>query len=109
MPFDAPPAKPGTGSSPRLPERSLSVFLVSFVLFFPPFLGIFDRGATTTVAGIPLLFVYLFGAWALVIALMAMIMESRAQPSEEDDDEEHAAPGQPADAQHSLPADQQTR
>lgn len=60
----------------------MAVFLLAVVLFFDPFLGIFDRGATTTIAGVPLLYAYIFAAWALVIALTALVMESRARPDE---------------------------
>lgn len=46
-------------------------FLGSF-LFFSPLVLLFDQPAA--VGGIPLLYLYLFGAWALIIGLSAWIL-----------------------------------
>lgn len=46
-------------------------FLGSF-LFFSPLTLVFDR--PVTLLGIPLLYHYLFGAWALIIAASAWIL-----------------------------------
>jgi len=67
-----------TGHFPHRPERSIAVFVLAAVLFFQPFLGIFDRGSAATVGGVPLLFAYIFFGWAIVIALTAIIMERRS-------------------------------
>lgn len=54
-------------------QRLVAVFLMGCVLLDYPILSLFDR--PVSVAGVPLLWVYVFGAWALVIALMAWIIE----------------------------------
>ncbi len=54
-------------------QRLVAVFLAGFVLFNYPVLALFDRAAT--LFGVPLVFVYLFVAWALVIAAMAWVVE----------------------------------
>ena len=53
--------------------RIVSLFLLGCLLFNYPVLAIFNVGATA--AGIPVLYVYLFAAWGLVIALAAAIIE----------------------------------
>lgn len=55
--------------------RLVAVSVLAFALFNFPFLAIFD--SDTLVGGFPLLWVYLFGAWILVIALLAWIVRSR--------------------------------
>ncbi|MEM8960479.1 MAG: hypothetical protein AAGD38_03290 [Acidobacteriota bacterium] len=55
------------------PVRLLALFLFGLVLFGFPLLGLFSR--PTTVFGLPLLYVYIFGAWALFIALIAWLVE----------------------------------
>lgn len=66
-------------SQPRRPERSLAVAVLAVVLFLKPFLSIFDKGARTMVWGVPLLYAYLFAAWALIVVLTAIVMENRAE------------------------------
>ena len=61
-------AKPG-----RKGERLIGLFLLGCLLFNFPLLALFN--VRVTVLGIPLLYAYLFVAWALLIALVAMIME----------------------------------
>lgn len=60
-----------------LGPRLLLLFLGGCLLFGYPILELFSK--PTTVAGIPLLFVYLFVAWAAFIGLIALLVE-RAQP-----------------------------
>jgi hypothetical protein len=60
-----------------LGPRLLLLFLGGCLLFGYPILDIFSKQAT--VAGVPLLFVYLFVAWAAFIGLIAFFVE-RAQP-----------------------------
>jgi hypothetical protein len=55
--------------------RLAAVFLLGAVLLNYPILSIF--AAPIGVAGIPLLYAYLFGAWIFLIALMAWIVEKR--------------------------------
>ncbi len=52
-----------------------AVFLLGAVLFNPPLIGAFDTGADTTVFGIPVLFLYFFLAWAVLIFLMARVID----------------------------------
>ena len=56
-------------------QRLIALFLLGWVLFNFPMLSLFNRPAT--LFGIPSLYVYIFVAWALVIALVAWIAERR--------------------------------
>jgi len=56
-------------------ERIAALFLLGLVLFNPLVIGIFDAGADARVLGIPLLCLYLFAAWALLIALVAIAID----------------------------------
>ncbi len=49
------------------------MFLLGILLFSPPFLLIFDN--FSTVLGFPVLFLYLFVAWAVLIVLLAIVIE----------------------------------
>jgi hypothetical protein len=54
-------------------QRLVALFLLGCLLFSYPLLALFDnRGA---LFGIPLLFAYLFGAWALLIVLVILVVE----------------------------------
>ena len=57
----------------RLGQRLVGVFLLGCLLFNYPLLALFN--VRVAAAGIPLLYAYLFIAWALLIALVALIME----------------------------------
>ncbi|MCP5229410.1 hypothetical protein [Accumulibacter sp.] len=54
-------------------DRLIAAFFIGCVLFNYPLLSIFDRPAE--VFNVPLLFVYIFLAWAFVIGLMAWSVE----------------------------------
>jgi hypothetical protein len=54
-------------------QRLAAIFLMGCVLLNFPILFLFARRGD--VAGIPLLFAYVFGAWSLLIALMAFAVE----------------------------------
>lgn len=56
-------------------QRLAAVFLLGCVLFNYPLISLFNKPGD--VFDIPLLYFYLFGAWALLIGLMALIIESR--------------------------------
>lgn len=56
-------------------QRLAALFLLGNLLFNYPLLTLFNRA--DTVAGIPLLYLYVFGAWALLIALLAVVVEKR--------------------------------
>ncbi|MET9633258.1 hypothetical protein ABZX92_37955 [Lentzea sp. NPDC006480] len=48
------------------------VAVFGFVLFVPPLLSVFDQGHQ--VLHVPVVWVYLFGAWAVVIALVTVLV-----------------------------------
>ena len=54
-------------------QRLVAVFVLGCLLLSYPLLSLFNTGGTLW--GIPLLYVYLFGAWAGLIALMVLIIE----------------------------------
>lgn len=54
-------------------QRLLALFLLACLLLNFPLLSLFSTDGM--VWGIPLLYVYLFLAWALLIALMAFVIE----------------------------------
>lgn len=60
-------------------ERLVAVFMLGAALFTPPLLAVFSRDGA--VAGIPVLFLYVFGAWIGLTAALALIIE-RAPPDE---------------------------
>lgn len=49
-------------------ERCLALFLLGLLLLSPPLLSLFSR--EHFIGGIPLLYVYLFCAWGLLIVLI---------------------------------------
>lgn len=57
----------------RIGGFTAGLFLLAIVLFNPPILLIFDHARL--LAGIPLLYLYLFSAWLLIIFLAAWIIE----------------------------------
>jgi hypothetical protein len=52
-------------------RRLVGLFLLGSVLFNYPILSILNRDAS--LFGIPILYLYLFGIWALLILLTAMV------------------------------------
>ncbi len=54
-------------------QRLIVVFLLGVLLFNYPLLALFNR--TANVAGIPVLYLYIFGAWAVLIGLAALVVE----------------------------------
>ena len=55
-------------------ERLVALFLLGVLLFTPPFLGIFNT--PERFLGVPSLYLYLFAAWTLLIALVTVVIES---------------------------------
>jgi hypothetical protein len=51
-------------------ERAIALFLLAVLAFNPPLLSIFS--ADVIVFGVPLLYFYLFCAWAGIIALIGL-------------------------------------
>ena len=56
-------------------QRLAALFLLGCLLFNYPLLQLFARDGT--VFGMPVLYCYAFGAWAMLIGLMAMVVERR--------------------------------
>lgn len=56
-------------------ERLAGLFLLGSILFNYPILALFNR--FQLVAGIPLLYLYAYAAWALVIVLLVLAIEKR--------------------------------
>ena len=54
-------------------HRLLALFVFGCVLLNAPVLGIFDQPVAAF--GVPLLYLYVFGVWAALIALAAWIIE----------------------------------
>ena len=59
--------------SSRLGPRLFGLFLLGCLLFNYPMLAVFN--ARTAILGVPVLYAYLFSAWMLLIALVAVVME----------------------------------
>jgi hypothetical protein len=55
------------------PQRLVALFALGCVLFSGMLIGLFGREAM--VLGVPLLYAYLFGAWAVLVGLMALVVE----------------------------------
>lgn len=68
-------------------ERLLALFLLGIIAFTPPFLGIFNT--PRLILGIPVLYLYLFLVWGLLIALVALTV----RVSDGDDDNGTATAG----------------
>jgi len=63
--------------------KMAALFLLGMALFNPPLLEVFDVGGDVVVAGIPLLFFYLFLAWAALVVLMAFVVERRGDRADQ--------------------------
>ncbi len=63
------PDRPGRD---RTRQSLVGVFLAGCLLFGYPALALFNF--PVSIAGAPLLYVYLFGAWAVLIALIAFVL-----------------------------------
>lgn len=64
----------GEGKAPRR-DRMIALFLLALLLFNPPLLRLF--GVEGALLGVPVLYAYILGAWAVVIALAALVAERR--------------------------------
>jgi hypothetical protein len=54
-------------------QRLVALFLLGLLLFNYPLLDLF--AGPGQLLGVPLLYVYVFSAWALLIGLMAIVVE----------------------------------
>ncbi len=61
------------GELERKGQRLIALCLLGFLLFNYPILALFNL--PTTVLGVPVLYAWIFLAWALLIALMAWVVE----------------------------------
>lgn len=62
----------------RRGERLVAVLLAGAAALNHPVLSIFDE--TVLVLGIPALYLYVFSAWALVIAAAALVLRDPGEP-----------------------------
>lgn len=65
---------PTMGKSKSKGQRLAALCLLGLALFNFPILALFNRSGT--LFGVPLLYAYIFLAWAVLIALMAAVVES---------------------------------
>ncbi len=72
----------------RTVDRSVALFVLGAILLLPPLLLVFNR--PDRIAGIPVLYLYVFAAWCMLIALAAAI--ARSIPREEADSPPPASP-----------------
>jgi hypothetical protein len=54
-------------------QRLVALFVLGWLLFSFPLLALFNTGGT--VFGIPMLYAWLFGVWAALIAAMVLVVE----------------------------------
>jgi len=55
-------------------QRLIALCMLGMLLFNYPLLALFNM--PTTLFGVPMLYAYIFIAWAVLIALMALLAES---------------------------------
>ena len=58
-------------------QRLALVFLLGLVLLNDPILSLFDKGQS--VQGVPVVYLYLMGIWATLIALIAAAIHGRSE------------------------------
>ncbi len=63
------------GRSTNKGERLVAVFLLGVLLFNYPVLAVFYGAGR--LFGVPVVYVYIFSAWACLIALLALVVERR--------------------------------
>jgi hypothetical protein len=63
------------GETERKGQRMIALCMLGCVLFNFPVLALFN--VPGTLFGVPLLYAYIFLAWALLIALMGWVVERR--------------------------------
>ena len=69
-------------------KRLIALFLLGVVLVNFPLLAVVDAG--DRLFGLPALFAYLFGAWALLIGCLALIVEGRGRERRDPDRRDRA-------------------
>jgi hypothetical protein len=78
QPGGAPGGSTGELDDERMTARLVAVAVLGALLFAPPLLSLFDRD--TRVAGVPLLYAYLFAAWALIIVVIGLVAAVARRP-----------------------------
>jgi hypothetical protein len=68
----------------KLNKRLITLFLFGCVLFNYPILSLFNL--EIPIFGLPLLLVYIFGIWCLLIGLAALATMSRSNEHKDDSD-----------------------
>lgn len=56
------------------PERLAAAFLLGLALFLPPLLNVASRDEL--IGGVPILVLWLFGGWLVLIVILALVVES---------------------------------
>ena len=56
-------------------QRLIALFIFGCLLFNYPVLSLFN--VVAAVFGVPVLYAYIFAAWALMVGLMAWVVEAR--------------------------------
>ena len=56
-------------------QRLIALFVLGCLLFNYPVLSLFNVPGEAL--GVPVLYVYIFAAWALLVGLMALVVEAR--------------------------------
>ena len=56
-------------------QRLIALFVLGCLLFNYPLLSLFNVAAV--VFGVPVLYAYIFTAWALLVTLMALVVEAK--------------------------------
>ena len=72
-------------------ERLIFLFLIGVLLFNPPMLSIFN--VPEYLFGIPLLYIYLFACWGVLLLFLAIIIEFGADSDQRWDARKESASG----------------
>jgi hypothetical protein len=56
-------------------DRLIALFLLGVLMLTPPMLAIFN--VDHLILGIPILYLYLFGAWILLVGVLALVLRRR--------------------------------
>ena len=59
----------------RKGQRLVALFILGCLLFNYPVLSLFNVAAVAF--GVPVLYAYIFAAWALLVGLMALVVQTR--------------------------------
>jgi hypothetical protein len=62
-------------NAPLLRQRLAALFLVGVLLWFSPWLGRLEQAGSWL--GVPLIYIYLYGVWALLILVAAVVVGHR--------------------------------